>query len=80
LQYMDSTTRDFGTASSGFITFIVACSLLSSPLFPSLFTSSPVLQSAPFLSALRISIRLICYLGLLYHYRVSCGLDVLHHS
>ena len=24
--------------------------------------------------------RLICHLGLLYHYRVSCGLDVLHHS
>ncbi len=23
---------------------------------------------------------LICHLGLLYHYRVSCGLDVLHHS
>ncbi len=24
--------------------------------------------------------RLICHLGLSYHYRVSCGLDVLHHS
>jgi hypothetical protein len=24
--------------------------------------------------------RLICHLDLLYHYRVSCGLDVSHHS
>ena len=32
-------------------------------------------------SAMRISIyRLICHLGLLYHYRVSFVLGVLHHS
>jgi hypothetical protein len=31
-------------------------------------------------SVIRISILLICHLGLLYHYRVSGGLDVLHHS